>query len=407
MKICMFARTLPVHCEGGMEQHSWALAKKLVERDNDVTIITSKHPYGLKFEKKEGVKIYYVGDRIAITYLSSYWKEAAKKLEELLEKGEKIDIIHSQSVSAWYYVKKGLKDKYKVPLVTTVHGTNFTEIQTTINTKLSLRSLFTIFFQIYSFIFVAFRFFRSSDMLIAVQKHIEGDLVHFFLISNRKIRVILNGIDIKVFLPKKNTGYLREKYGIKKTEKVILATGRIIEGKGFQYLVQAFSMIKKKRENIKLMIVGTGPYLGELRKLVADFDILEDVILAGHISQEGLSEYYSLCDIFVLPTICFEGPPLVILEAMACGKPVVASEIDGIPATIDNQVGVLVPPRNVFALENGILKILENPTLMKRLGRNARRKVLEQFTLDKMVDSTVNVYKNVIRVFKIHRSHNS
>jgi len=123
--------------------------------------------------------------------------------------------------------------------------------------------------------------------------------------------------------------------------------------------------------------------------------IEDNVIFTGKIKDEDLPQYFAACDVFVLPSISMaEGFGMVSLEAMATGKPVIGSNIGGIPFVLD-KVGLLTKPRDVKSLSKTILKILNNEKLAKRIGKNSREKIEKMFTIKKFAESTESVYKSL------------
>jgi glycosyltransferase involved in cell wall biosynthesis len=147
-----------------------------------------------------------------------------------------------------------------------------------------------------------------------------------------------------------------------------------------------------------LFIVGTGPYLHDLKEMAIKLNILGKVIFTGGVSDENLLKYYNLADIFAFPTLRMEGLPLVLPEAMACEKPVIASRIGGITTVIDNNKdGILIETGNLKELKGKVLEVLGNEELARKLGKNARKKVVERFGLDRMIKDTIKIYEEVLR----------
>lgn len=392
MRICTFAMMLPVHISGGMEYHSWTLLKELAERGNDVVAITGRHPQGIEYEVKNGVKIYYVGfEKANSRYPVSYWKESIKKFEEL-NKEKRFDIIHSQSVAAWYYITKNLKRKYKIPFIATMHGTSAGEIKSGINQK-SIRGMAKVLFHILSYSTLGLKFVRSCDAIIAVSDDVAREIKTFFFVKPDKVYTIPNGIDTTLFNPNVDGSEIRKRYNIGE-EKLIFAVGRLEKEKGFQYLIDAFSLVLNEIKDVRLIIAGIGKYEDKLRKQIETSDLTKNVMLCGNVENEELPRYYNSCDIFVNPTVRVEGLPLIIPEAMACGKPVIASRIGGIPTVIDDGInGFLFPPGDCKSISENIIRLLKNQELRYKIGKNARIKAESGFSSKRMADDTLMVMK--------------
>jgi len=392
MNICMFAKGLPVHITGGMEIHVKELAEGLVRRGHKVTIITTRHPEGRKKEEEEGnLRIYYVGDK-PLKYTRTFFKESVKLFKNLNEKN-KFDIVHSQSgAGVWY----ALKCKKLAPLIITFHGTALNEAKSLRNTGLigwgkGLYILVKDFINYHIFNYKLF--FEKADKIIAVSNELAEDIKRQYKVPEEKLVVIPNGIGVSKFKPMP-VDNLREKLGLA-DEKVIVSVGAISKQKGFHLLLKILPDILKEYKNMRLIIVGKGPYLQKLKDMAAKFGIENHVIFAGKVSE--LPKYYNLADIFAFPTLRYEGLPLVVPEAMACEKPVIASRIGGIPTIIKNNIdGILIEPGNLKELKERIMEVLRDEELAKKLGKNARKKVVEKFSLDKMVEDTIKVYEEVL-----------
>jgi len=391
MNICMFAKGLPVHTKGGMEVHVEELAKGLVKRGCEVTIITTKHPKKIEREKRENLKIYYVGDK-PLKYTRKFYKESAELFERLNNK-EKFDIVHSQSTSGFGFVKFSHE---KIPFTVTLHGTIKNEIKSALNSK-SIKG-----FVVASYLFLKWIVgpvdkitFKKADKIIAVSNELAEDIKRQYKVPEKKLVVIPNGIDVSKFKPM-SVEDLREKLGLA-GEKVIVSVGAISKQKGFHLLLKILPDILREYKNVRLIIVGTGPYLQKLKGMAVKLGIENHVIFAGRVSDEELPKYYNLADVFAFPTLRMEGLPLVVPEAMACEKPVIASRIGGIPTVIENNKdGILIEPGNLKELKERIMEVLRDEELAKKLGKNARKKVVERFSLDRMVEDTIKVYKEVL-----------
>jgi rhamnosyl/mannosyltransferase len=174
----------------------------------------------------------------------------------------------------------------------------------------------------------------------------------------------------------------------------VLFIGRLINYKGLRYLITAMKGVKAK-----LVIIGEGPLEYELRTLAYNLDLEDRVIFLKVPYFEPLGSYIDACDLFVLPSVMrSEAFGLVLLEAMACRKPVVTTELGtGTSFVCLNGVtGIVVPPKDPKALEEAINKILNNPNLAKKFGESGRRRVEEEFGLEKMGDAFLDLYKKVL-----------
>lgn len=388
MNICMIAKYLPVHITGGMETHVWDLANELVKRNQKVTILTAPHPKGIKKEEKEDLKIRYL-DKEPRYFRRGFYKSSA---EELKKKDKNFDLVHSQSTLGAGYLKYCEKKK---PFVVTSHGTPLNEIKTVLSGRRALKSLFAVPFWTYRHLFVDPQVYEKANRIISPSYQLKDDIVSQFGIEKNKIDVILNGIDIQKFSPRATSEELKKSLNIQKGEKVLLSVGRITEGKGFDNLIKIISKIK----NVELIIIGEGPKLEDLHNIAENERVTKKVNFLGEIAHEKLPAFYNLADVFCFPSKLREACPLVLIEAMACGVPVVASRIGGIPNIVENyKDGLLVEPGSITDIEKKIRKLVNDDSLRKRLGEKAREKAVNQFSIEQMVKETIQIYKEIKNV---------
>lgn len=209
-----------------------------------------------------------------------------------------------------------------------------------------------------------------------------------------RCRVIPLGIDPKPFMNPPDhlvRGY-RERFG----QRVILATGRHVYYKGFQYLIEAMKDIRGH-----LVLSGDGPLTDSWRKMAAEAGLLERITFLGNVSDEQLRALYAICDVFAFPSVArSEAFGLVQLEAMAAGKPVVNTSIaSGVPfVSRHEETGFTVPPGDPAALAKALNTLLDDGRLRAFYGDAARRRVLEHFTLERMAQNTFEAYRDVLGI---------
>lgn len=392
MKICMFAKGLPVHVIGGLELHTQFLTEKLTERGHDVTVITTKHPKGLRSDNINGVKIYYVGDK-SLKYTENFFKESYE-LFKRLNTDENFDVVHSQSTSGYGFVKYS---KIEKPFVTTMHGIMKNEIASIMNEG-GLKNWLVIPYLFFKYMTNIKKrdmcSLQASKKIISDSKELKNDLIKEYRIPEEKITIIYDGIDVNKFKPATVDDF-RKKLRIEKDEKIILSSGRIVKQKGYHLIVQILPEILKEMK-VRLIIVGDGDYLQHLKDLVRKRNISNNVLFTGKVSEQDLIKYYNLADVFVFPTLRVEAFGIVIAEAMSCGKPVVATKVGGIQTVVDDsENGYLIEMNNLKELKERLMMVFSNEKLAKKLGNAARKKVVENFSLEKMIDDTIKVYEEV------------
>ena len=189
------------------------------------------------------------------------------------------------------------------------------------------------------------------------------------------------------------------RHGRASENKEIIFVGRLVTRKGVKYLIEAFHKVCRSIPH-DLVIVGNGPERGRLEELATNLGLTDRVRFTGTISDDALNQYYASCSFLVLPAVFdekgdTEGLGVVLLEAMSCGKPVIASEVGGITdIVVDGENGLLVPPGDPNALAVAIRKLAKDRKLRRELGRFGRKTVDEKFNWDRIVGDLIKLYNS-------------
>lgn len=214
-------------------------------------------------------------------------------------------------------------------------------------------------------------------------------------IPSHSVVKIYNGIELDQYQPDWNATSLRSQWSIPPSAPLVGAIGRMVWQKGFTYFIKAIPELLQVEPSAKFVLVGEGPLKEDLEALAHDLDLKDQVIFPGFTRR--IREALASMDVLVVPSV-LEGFPIVTLEAMAVGKPIVATNINGITEQIlDSTEGILVPPKDPKALTTAIIKLLHDKELSTRLGLAARTKVERCFSLDTMVSETEKVYLSLLK----------
>jgi glycosyltransferase involved in cell wall biosynthesis len=225
--------------------------------------------------------------------------------------------------------------------------------------------------------------------VIAVSAEIARRLRSAFAWPERKIEVIRNAVETDPFRRVVDPRLRLELAG-GRDRPVVLTVARLDRQKGHPYLLEAAARVPDAR----FVLAGAGPERGALEARATALGLGDRVAFLGH--RADVPELLAASDVVVLPSL-YEGLPLSLLEAMAAGKPVVASAIPGNDEAVrDGETGLLVPPRDPDALAAAIRTIIGYPALAGRLGAAARASVEERFSLTSMVDSVVAIYEDLL-----------
>ena len=210
-----------------------------------------------------------------------------------------------------------------------------------------------------------------------------------------EFQIIPNGVDLDVFkpsakpLPEFADGKLN-----------ILFVGRLESRKGFNYLLHAYLRIKKEKPNSRLIVVGPGKALLRRYQNFVRTRNVEDVVFVGRVSQEALPRYYSSADIFCSPATGRESFGIVLLEAMAMGKPIIASSIEGYRCVVTNGIeGILVPPRDDRKLAAALIRLADDPELRRKMGANGLQKA-QEYCWEKIAGQILDCYRKVLNMKK-------
>ncbi|MFQ6114781.1 MAG: glycosyltransferase [bacterium] len=232
------------------------------------------------------------------------------------------------------------------------------------------------------------------DRIVAVSNEIKESLIRRRGLPEELIHVIHYGVDLEKFFPNGTSVALRQELGFRDGEVTLAVIARLEKVKGHQYFIQAFHQLAQRHRNVSTIFVGSGSELGNLENMVHEAGLDGRIRFLG--IRKDVSEILNAIDILVLPSIAGEGLPNVVLEAMACGKPVIATTVGGTGEAIRHgENGFLVPPGDVTALEKAIEKIISERDKIPWYGNRARSIAEHEFSLQKQITSFENLYNSL------------
>lgn len=226
--------------------------------------------------------------------------------------------------------------------------------------------------------------------VIGVSEHTSRNLIEYEKISPKKVMTIGNGVDGARFEIEIDRQAKRDELGIKNNGPIIGLGVRLAKQKGITYLLQAMPQVINVFSDITLVIVGDGELKGELQKEAMQLGIDKNVLFLG--SRLDIPELLKLFDIYVLPSL-WEGMPMVLLEAMAAGCPVIATDVGGVSKVIDDQQnGLLVESQKPEQLAAAVVQLLKDERLRKEYARKALWKFQKKFSADIMTRQYERLY---------------
>ena len=217
-----------------------------------------------------------------------------------------------------------------------------------------------------------------------------------------RIQVVYSGVDLSL-VEHVNAGVIRKRYNFRPGQPLIGAVANLFPRKGYEYLLEALADVRKAVPDVHCVIVGEGDegYHKQLLNLVRVRDLNSVVTFAGF--QSNVMEYMADFDVVVLPSI-LEGFGIVLLEAMAMGKPVVASRVGGIPEAVEDGVtGILVPPAHSRKLAEALVILLEDAKLRQSMGEAGRARVETLFSLERTIKEIEGCYNYILSQSRLEK----
>lgn len=292
------------------------------------------------------------------------------------------DIIHLhgyrtfQNIIIHFHCKK-----YGIPYVLQAHG-SIPRIG-----KQGLKWIYDIVF--------GYKLLRDAAKVIALTR-VEAEQYKSMGVPEEKIAIIPNGIDLSEYADLPPKGYFKKKFNIPEEKKIILYLGRIHRTKGIDLLIKAYAHLINKMKIKDTILVIVGPddgYLKEVKKLTAALGVLKHVLFTGPLYGRDKLEAYVDSEFYVLPSR-YETFPMTVLEAYACNKPVVASNVGGLNELVVNgETGLIFEAENHIELADKLIYMLKNPKETLKMGLNGRRIVEEKYSIEKIVDKLEDLYR--------------
>jgi len=318
--------------------------------------------------------------------MSGYFSEplafGMRAYEFMSKRGyNKYDVVHDNQTMAYGILK--IKEM-GLPVVETIHHPVTidrdlaVQSATSLKNKLGLRRWF-------SFINMQMKVARKLPHLITVSQTARSHIADTFKISEDKIRVVYNGIDVDIFSPSKKIARL--------DNRLLVVISRDTPVKGLRFMLEALAILRQKHD-LELIVVAKGTDNRTTQRLIDTLGIKDYVKIIDEIDTDELVRQYRLATIVVVPSI-YEGFGLPAAEAMACGAPVVSTTAGALPEVVGDS-GVLIPPADVKALADAISALIANPDKRKLLSIIGRRRIVRAFNWLNTAKHTVDVYYEAI-----------
>ena len=378
MKVCLVTNIFPPDFIGGPGEVVYNLQKYLLEQGIETYVFTCGSN-----DKRYPKTIRTYGSKQLFPAISPLYFKTINRFH--------FDIMnfHAESgmgIAPLMFLKRSTK------IITTLHSEVLTESKSTkpvrisdiVIEKPSTKELVTKYFLSLIKLTGIYVELAVSDRIVAVSEKTKEDFLRQRQISKDKITVIYNGVDCEKFSPNISGESIRTAYSLGDSP-IILTIGGNILLKGTIFALFALSKIVQVLPNVKLIVIGVDEKnIERLYPIIKNLGIQDNVSLIGRIPNYEMPLFYASSDLVLLPSLS-ENFPVVALEAMSSGKPVIASRVGGIPELVrHNENGILVSPGNVEQLVEALLQLLENQSLRNRLGNTGRKLVEEKYDWKKI-----------------------
>ncbi|MFX0079658.1 MAG: glycosyltransferase family 4 protein [Candidatus Hermodarchaeota archaeon] len=370
---------------GGIETYAYNLAKGLVDAGHEVKVYTAHIPGFPAYENLEGIHIhrfYAIARPFSYPFIPGLIPALTR---------DRCDILHAHINSPMTVDFTAFSSRLvNIPLVITYHAD---AIISDLATKTpGFRRMLS---QVY-------RLSRHTAAKIAKHLIVTSptylEISQFLQRYREKTVIIPAPVNPYYLTPIEDTNQAKANLGFNPKDPLILFVGRLVPYKGLDTLLHAFKQILPQIPSTQLAIVGSGPQLPKLQEICHQLELTNSVHFLGILPRRKLRDTYTACDVFVLPSRSrSEAFGIVLLEAMARAKPVVATNVGGIPYVVNNgKTGILVPPSDQTSLAEAITQLLLNPQTRQQLGQAGYQRVTEYFTRPPITRKLEELYLTLI-----------
>jgi len=384
MKVCFITFEYPPKIIGGLGVYAEQLVRGLTAKNVDVTTIS----LGNKTEFDEKVFRIQVND-------VQYWRRlffirTASSLFTRLNRIREFDVVHLNGAYP-------IRGRLGIPTVCTFHSVNFSQMQVSLRKISSMKSkedISDLLLKDTVGYLSDIESVRVSDKIICPSPGTAMELQRWCFASAENLRIVPNGIDLAAFdSVKASDATLLNKYGVE-PENFFLFIGRLVFIKGIDTLIRAFKIVRAKHRHLKLAIVGKGPFESYLRRMAEG---IPGIKFIGHVGNPVAKKLlYDNCLAIIVPSY-HEVLPTVIIEAMACSKPVIATRVGGNPFMVKHEKnGFLVEAGDSEGIASFMKLLYENQSLRKDLGKFGRAFMEKTFVIERTVSETAKVYESLL-----------
>lgn len=386
MRILMLSWEYPPKSVGGLAQHVYDLTRALAEIGEEVHLVTIGSKDASEFETVNGVRIYRVYPYNVSSLDFVHWVTQLNiaMLEKAMAVMNDMGAFHIVHGHDWLvaFASRAIKHAFRVPLVTTIHATEYGRnygLHNNMQRHISDVEWWSIY---------------ESWKVICCSKYMNGELKYVFQVPEDKLSIIPNGVDIEGFRIKNNK-FSRSDYA-SPDEQLVLYVGRLVREKGVQVLIDAIPHILKYRPSTKFVIAGKGPHESSLRSQAAATGVANRIYFTGYVNDSLRNSLYSWADAAVIPSL-YEPFGIVALEAMAARAPVIISDTGGLSEIVQHRVdGLMAYTGNSQSLADMVIWMLNDRNMAENMKQKAYEKVRSQYNWLEIARQTRDTYIDVV-----------
>jgi len=384
--------TQPPHLYfGGVERRIIETTKRLLNQA-DITVYSGTKAGFKAATDINGVRFvpYYSTDKLFPLDNWFFNRSLAKKTGVIYA-----DVYEVHNVSGYAFAKTLKKQVVKKPFIHTIHGVLAEEYeQAKAYGAQSLRGKIANYFMGH-LADLERETAHQATLIVTISNYSLQKIQKHYSVDSAKVRIVPNGVDTEKFKPTDQMEAARRQFDLGK-EPIVLFVGSIIPRKGLQFLIAAAKKVVKEYADVKFVIVGDGPQKNQLINSVEATKLSGNFKFLANVKEDMLPALYNCADVFALPSIQ-EGQGIVLLEAEASGKPVVAFDIGGVNEAVRNgETGLLIKRGDSGALADALLRLLGDKALREHMGVSGRKFVSENFTWDLCAQRMLSVYREAL-----------
>ncbi len=376
---------------GGAQENTLLSVIGQIEKGHDVTLITgpSPGPEGELLKQSELISKYDIKiiktphlvrmidpirDFLAYNYLKNMFLN------------NKFDVVHTHSSKAGIIGRTAACAAKTPYIVHTIHGQAFHKYANPLNNWFYKK--------------LEWWAAKRCHKIYAVAQAMIDQCTDAHISRHSKYKVVYSGMELEPFLNSIPDSALRHELGIPEDSPVIGTVARLFPLKGYEYFIPTAAIIAKKYPNVKFLVVGNGSLKEKIEKQIVKLGIKDNFIFVGLISPSEIYRYISLMNVLVHLSLR-EGLPRAVVQALASGKPAVGYELDGTPEVVINgKTGYTVKPKEINAVADAVLKLIESPKLAEKLGKRGRDIVKTKFDWKRMVNVLEKDYYEGLKEYK-------